>query len=1010
MEPITFNKYFIKQTKGGDKCNVIDLRTIDIASISTIKDNQPLIQTYNCGFRVDSSHGDYSNWNGTIFIDIDSKKYPKSFDYNIFYKGLQNVLESYFYDNYYCMQTSASGNSLHIIFYFDCERTKDNFKKCEKLSIGYVRECCRICGTNFETIINTKDILDSCTKSIGQGIYISNHNIDFGFIDDKFFGSVNLDNVEIEEEVFTKTEVQFKSDKKVTVKDNIKNLSDYSYQTRWKLCWIIFNYYNFDYDKSWEVYNKIIPIILKNRKDYDFETLKKQFDRDYNSSKYKEYGFNSYLLEWCKSNLGFIYKIKKEFVPNTNIKLYEPDVVYELKENERLSDININWSTTKINHLFAGCGFGKTFMSKEYGDKNLPLDNMESIIDFVFGGFSNMFCKGVCVISPTKSINKDNFKGIDNWVIIDSDNNEENKEKYGTIKETIENNKNICTTWESFVMLKMYEMPFKYIIVDEIHTLYMYDYRLNSISNIKKYLNIAQGIKIVMTGTPSYETIEMDCYKIQVNKEITKINCDIVFYNEQFNGYMIKDIKEWIKDDNHYVLIFKDFANYKSEENMRKYYGIDCEMFNSNYTDNVEYILNNHNIRSQITMFSVYGQAGINLNIDKDKKVRIYILNDNGLGIVQYANRVRNKECIDKIIIPYQINKIQNSYKKLQSINVNDYIDEAERKINVLNSITYKFDLFDSKNKELLKLKYGFTHECLDKIGNLLSLNITNFDSYIKIQNVLNYERQIQVIYNRLIQNYIIPNLIYLDEDVIDDKKTKLRSNVFAGKMSRFNFDMVKRNRNGEYWINADSEFKKICSGDLIKTIEDILNYLSTEPWNYSLEEIKAYFNNIVRQRIKDKGTITKSYFKMIRDALYYHKEFNNIYDNAFIIAMLDDDWDDMKLTAAYMRSKWNKELDDKDLFALTEEAYCDISRLKKIVNEFKSLFENKEVTKMTIENDEITQKIYNYLLYNHTKGKKGGKKGKKVIIDGVVYDTVKDAAEQLGCSRKHIYSLLKKQ
>lgn len=41
-------------------------------------------------------------------------------------------------------------------------------------------------------------------------------------------------------------------------------------------------------------------------------------------------------------------------------------------------------------------------------------------------------------------------------------------------------------------------------------------------------------------------------------------------------------------------------------------------------------------------------------------------------------------------------------------------------------------------------------------------------------------------------------------------------------------------------------------------------------------------------------------------------------------------------------------------------------------------------------------------------KGKNGGKKGKEITIDGKVYETIKDAAEQLGISRQALYKRLK--
>ena len=66
----------------------------------------------------------------------------------------------------------------------------------------------------------------------------------------------------------------------------------------------------------------------------------------------------------------FGYKIDKLFEP-TITELYEPDIVYNLTENQNLSDIDIKWSYTKINHLYAGCSLGKTYNAKELGKQKV---------------------------------------------------------------------------------------------------------------------------------------------------------------------------------------------------------------------------------------------------------------------------------------------------------------------------------------------------------------------------------------------------------------------------------------------------------------------------------------------------------------------------------------------------------------------------------------------------------------------------------------------------------------
>ena len=284
-------------------------------------------------------------------------------------------------------------------------------------------------------------------------------------------------------------------------------------------------------DKEWD------KICYKIISQHDINFLLNEPNKNRWFDKYNDY---KYMVDGdCLLKFG--YEINRLFQPQ-KIEFYKPDVEYTLKENEFLSDIDINFSKDKVNHIFAGCGFGKTTWAKKLGKTNK-----------------------VCFISPLTSINKSAFTDdnveLENWIIIDSNFVDTAKHLYdGNVKEALLSNWNICTTWESFVLYEMYNINFDYVIIDEIHTLYMYDYRLTSINNIKRYFQLAKGIKIVMTGTPSLEVKDFDCFKIKINKEQYKVNANLVFYNSQCKGYIYNDIKEWIKDKNH----FKNLSTLKS--------------------------------------------------------------------------------------------------------------------------------------------------------------------------------------------------------------------------------------------------------------------------------------------------------------------------------------------------------------------------------------------------------------------------------------------------------------
>ena len=543
----------------------------------------------------------------------------------------------------------------------------------------------------------------------------------------------------------------------------------------------------------------------------------------------------------------------------------------------------------------------------------------------------------------------------------------------------------------------MYKINFDYVIIDEIHTFFMYDYRIESITNMKRALNAAKGIRIIMTGTPSAEIKEFDCYKIKVNKELPKVPTEIVLFNDDFRGHWLSDIREWTADKSHYAIIFQDKTNYKMEELFERA-GMSCEVFNTNYADNVKYILDNHNVFAQITAFSVYGQAGINLYIDTDKKLRIYVLNKNGLGIIQYANRVRNKEVIDKVMIGYPCGEVTNDVVQL-SYDID--FEEAERTVEIINKNKVVFDVFDIRTKELIKLNYGIPFECLDTIGDKVSLNRDKYKTWKMINNVAEYERQLQVIYNRLIDNDFEVKITRLLKDTKDISVTKLVSHRFAGQMTRFDFDMLIEKEDGGYWLKPTEAFKKICTGDLVKTIENVFNILYNEN-NDDFEKTKDAFKYFVNSIIREKGTIMKNDIKNYELMLKISKDWDKYYDNAFVTILLREDINVEQIAALYVRSKW---VDGMNWKAVSEEAYNKINSLKDVVDTYKDVFVNmNKPNEYNIIVDALTEQIYSYLVGIHTRGKKP----KSITLDGVTYANIDEAVKKTGLSKRTIYRRLK--
>lgn len=957
------------------------------------KDKLPWLQIFNTGFRVSGSNVDWECWNGCVFVDIDSKNYynnVRHFDVDLLEKGLHNFLQYNYTDNFYCIQKSYSGTSYHILFCFDVSKNQENFKKCSHRAIDIVEDAFE--NFNAHEILEYEGVVDHCCVSEFQGMYISKHELMYNELmdtNDNFGRFDGIDGYELEKDTLNDVD---------EIKEKLVTFDGFS---------PIDEQFHLGHHDRMMVYTALVGVFGSKEKcdeewKYICEHLKegKHNRKFYLNEPDKNKWFARYKSEYAKTYRleKFGYKFKRKYKPEY-VDTFKADVVYELGENERLSDIDLDLKKDKINEIYAGCGLGKTYMSKMLGKKK-DTNTIEETIDWLFN--EGWRSKWVCFISPMRSINKDSFENVDDWCIIDG---EHKDDQLADVVNSVYK-KNICTTWESFVLREMYNLDFDYIIVDEIHTLYMYDYRVNSITNLKKWLPNAKGTKIVMTGTPSLEGDEFDCWKIQVKKKQRDIPCDLVTYNDSYKGYIYNDLKQWIESDkNHLALVFKDTANCYIEDDLKDCYGLDCDVYNKSYVDVVDYITEHQNVRKQITVFSVYGQAGINLYIDSDKKVRLYILSDNAMSIIQYANRVRNKEVIDKIVVPYKKSNINNT-----TFNIDTTIDieDAKRRLKMIvdNKVIDSDDpIIPVKYERMLRLSYGFVSSCIKVINdvrNEYELREDNYRNYKLIKNTIEFERQLSVIYSRMKDNYIIMNLIELEKDIKDAKVNKQRTNRFCGQIKR----MLKENMFEEskistgYYLKVDEQMKKILTGDAKDRIESVYNKLVAMNLGDN-ETALSDFREFIRAKIRMEETIKKSDFTKFDTILELKSKWDNAMDAGLITLMMKD-VDLMAISAGYTSKIYKEGMTDEDWKHIVEETYTKLKYIKSIVEEYKFLLEEeaeKEVENLGYKNDDKTRKFYTYLYNKHTRGKNT----KQITVKSQTFDSVDSAAKHFNVSRMTI-------
>lgn len=395
---------------------------------STIKDIKEYflgIQVFNCGYRW-SNECDYDSWSGLICIDVDSKKYTKPFDFEELNNKLFSKLKSdkKTGSRFYCMQRSASGNSLHVFFYFNWKTLEGDFSVEELFKflatkyIDVVKDAMAAIG--YADIANTKDVLDDCSKKPAQPIYLSPYEIkfnDFDFYGDTFgdMTGMNVDLIKAEKSIDFEVKIKFDNNEKLSFRTFPKTIKSWAHPTRFALYKIFARYFGDDIEEAENWYSKIVCFIrdeynkANGGKVYDEKTLIRQFRSNYKNiltkikkdeqkenldGKYSPYTSVSskmlHFFEECfnvKAHREGVDEIT-EYIFNNEIQLVENQ-----KNNEYISDYMFDIKT----HVLAGenvyiqadCGTGKSYFFKNLLDdanldKVIIICHLNSIKDSVY--------------------------------------------------------------------------------------------------------------------------------------------------------------------------------------------------------------------------------------------------------------------------------------------------------------------------------------------------------------------------------------------------------------------------------------------------------------------------------------------------------------------------------------------------------------------------------------------------------------------------------------------------
>ena len=361
-------EYMNKETGNVDYCLVGSNEKMNIDTLQNIqkyadpskpKNAQPWGQSFNNGYRVVTESLNYKDWVGITFSDVDSKwfyDFNKPFDVNKLLHAIVKNAEILYYTNFYACHLTNSKKGYRIFWYWDCERTEDNFIKCCLLTEKYTRELFYSMGEQTRSIIDYEyhghRVLDRCSKSIMQGFYITANEIYYSSMtDNSDYGYCILDDISIEDiykindTIYTSntTNVKYISSTGEIKKDEIRYYPHQHRRCIYEALVVLFK--NKDkVDEEWIKICNYLPENNEHKRDFYLKepAKNKWFDRFNNKTVHK--------VDWLKP-FGYIFEDESEYVYVNQFKEswknYSRNAVVSLVVNEILEKEGSDSTKTK---------------------------------------------------------------------------------------------------------------------------------------------------------------------------------------------------------------------------------------------------------------------------------------------------------------------------------------------------------------------------------------------------------------------------------------------------------------------------------------------------------------------------------------------------------------------------------------------------------------------------------------------------------------------------------------
>lgn len=625
-----------------------------------VKEECPLIQAFTCGYRMTKSTLNFDYWNNVTFTDIDTKNYFKdkniSIDINKLHEHIHRQAILDYPNNYVCSYVTASGLGFRIIWYWGCDKSKDNFDKCAVLTDKYARNIFYSFGDAFKEMIDYDGVLDKCSKSSLQCMYLWQAPLFNDYTKNVTFGEINKDDfakatetVEDVKKAYTQI-VDNTSSYEIT-KVDIKGMFRTKHMNRFK---------------DYTALKKLTP----NHTECDniWRELCRHF-KEYVDSEGKHHTYDTFITEFdydsIDENTANISRLRKYGIYVDNKKIY-----YHLSDNQYLGDILdklLEESPIGVSLWQAPTGSGKNTCWINYNNRILETEKDKH--------------KPILIVEPLNSINMTKYEKDENIeVYIKSKRFPDKIEGYKMCATNYNKllRKDADGNWVVREDAEQFLSQFELIVIDESHILTKDNFRCDI---IVKFINtvkqVSSKVKIILqTATPMAEK-ELFENLVQRHFIITKksnktINLNFLRYDNRNGGnFSITDLILKVRQNAEKGILTYIYYNNAALNTLKKFrelYGKPDKtaIFHKENEDDISmqrikeyHVMDSKNYKGDdmideykydVLLSSVFFGVGNDLNDEQDACV-IIVGNNTWQEDIQAIGRFRNSKHIDVSII-----------------------------------------------------------------------------------------------------------------------------------------------------------------------------------------------------------------------------------------------------------------------------------------------------------------------------------------------------------------------